>query len=250
MNVAVNITGLRSIVRYSSKRLLLNRRWMLVVLLTLLVALVMGYSAVQGEGRAVGGSTLLDLLVLSFLLPVLSMIYGASLLRNDLDDRSITPVISSPLDRRTAYLGYYITLVLASVVILLLVNLAGWASYFLLTSVSADAVNILAAYSAVLVLGVMVYSSLFLALGVVLKQPLYVGLIYAFVWEGFIGSLPGAISNYTLMHQLKVIASSLLNQGSVVAATGDAAWSFAALILATIVLLALGAVAFWEKEVP
>ena len=167
-----------------------------------------------------------------------------------MDDRSITPVITAPLDRRASYLGYYITLVLAAALILLLVNLVGWSSYFLLTSVSRDAANILLTYSAVLALGVVVYSSLFLLLGVVLKQPIYVGLVYAFVWEGFIGSLPGVISQYTLMHQLKVIASSLLNEGSVIGATGDATWSFVALILVTVVLLVLGAMTFREQEVP
>lgn len=250
MNIMMNITGLRSILRYSSKRLLLNRRWTLVVLLTLLVAFVMGYAAYEGEGLAADGSAMLDLLVLSFLLPVISMIYGASLIRNDIDDRSITPVITAPLDRRVSYLGYYVTLVLAAAVILLLVNLVGWSSYFLQTAIDGDAVNILLSYSAVLVLGVAVYSSLFLALGVVLKQPIYVGLIYAFVWEGFVGSVPGAISHYTLMHQLKVIASSLLNEGSLVGVTGDASGAFLALAVVTVTLLVLGAVAFREKEVP
>lgn len=250
MNVMMNITGLRSMLRYSSKRLLLNRRWILVVLLTLLVAFVMGYAAYEGEDTAAGGSYLLDLLVLAFLLPVLSMIYGASLIRNDIDDRSITPVITAPLDRRVSYIGYYATLVLAAAVILLLVNLVGWSSYFLQNAIDADAVNVLLSYSAVLALGVVAYSSLFLALGVVLKQPIYVGLIYAFVWEGFIGSLPGAIGQFTIMRQLKIIASSLLNEGNVVAATGNAGWALFALVLVTVVLLVLGAIAFREKEVP
>ena len=250
MSVATNVLGLRSIMRYSSKRLLLNRRWTIVAMVTSLVALVMGYAAVQGDDLGMGGSALINLLVLSFLLPVLSMIYGASLIRNDMDDRSITPVITAPLDRRTSYLGYYITLVLVVALILLLVNLAGWSSYFLLTSVDGDALNILLSYSAVLLIGAVVYSSLFLMLGAVLKQPMYVGLIYAFVWEGFIGALPGAISNYTLMHQLKIIATSLLNDGSTIGVAGDAVWSFVALMLVTVLLLAMGATAFREAEVP
>ncbi len=49
----------------------------------------------------------------------------------------------------------------------------------------------------------------------------YLGSIYAFVWEGFIGSLPGAIGNITIMHQLRVIASGQIHNGSISEFTGD-----------------------------
>jgi hypothetical protein len=87
-------------------------------------------------------------------------------------------------------------------------------------------------------------------MGVVLKQPIYLGLIYAFIWEGFIGSLPGAIGSITIMHQLRVIASGQIHFGSISGISGDAGGSLLALSVLTIVLLVLGAYAFREKQVP
>jgi hypothetical protein len=120
----------------------------------------------------------------------------------------------------------------------------------LVSGISGDAVGLLIAYLAVLMLGAVVYSSLFLVMGVVLKQPIYLGLIYAFVWEGFIGSLPGAIGNITIMHQLRVIASSQIHNGSISGFSGDAVVSFIALAVLTAVLLIAGAYAFREKQLP
>jgi ABC-2 type transport system permease protein len=248
MDASINFGGLRTMLRYSTKKLLLNRRWIIVVLVAVLVGLVMGYAATQDVDRLRTGSDLLNSLVLSFLLPVMAMIYGASMIRNEIDDRSIAQVITSPVDRRVSYLGYYLSLVAVLAVMLLIVNAVGWGSFFLQTGVDRAALGLLASYSAVLVLGAVVYSTLFLLLGLVLKQPMYLGLFYAFVWEGFIGTLPGNIGMLTINRQLAVIAGSL--NANIPQVPGSEAASAAALVIVAIVLLVLGAVAFREKEVP
>jgi ABC-2 type transport system permease protein len=249
MDTSYNMVGLRAMLRFSTKKLLLHRRWVMIALLAVLVGAAMGYAATQPGDPLVMGSDLLELLVLTFLLPVLAMIYGASMIRNEIDDRSITQVITSPIDRRVAYIGYYLSVVGVLAVMLLALDLVGWSSFFLLTTVDAGAIGLLLSYSAVLVLGAVVYSSLFLALGVVLKQPMYIGLFYAFVWEGFIGSLPGAIGEYTIKHQLAVIASALIDKGHIASYSGDAVGAALVLVAVTVFLLVLGAMAFREKEV-
>ena len=89
-----------------------------------------------------------------------------------------------------------------------------------------------------------------MVMGVVLKQPIYLGLIYAFVWEGFIGSLPGAIGNITILNQLRVIASSEIHNGSISGFSGDAGVSLVSLLVLTVVLLLIGAYTFRVKQVP
>jgi ABC-2 type transport system permease protein len=251
MDVTLNMVGLRAMLSYSVRKLLTNRRWIIVLLLAALIGVVMGYSASLGAVGALDqGSDLLNLLVLSFVLPIMAMIFGASMIRNEIDDRSITQVITSPVDRRISYLGYYLSLIMVLALSLLVVTVVGWTGYYLVSGISGDAVGLLIAYLAVLMLGAVVYSSLFLVMGVVLKQPIYLGLIYAFVWEGFIGSLPGAIGNITIMHQLRVIASSQIHNGSISGFSGDAVVSFIALAVMTAVLLIAGAYAFREKQLP
>jgi hypothetical protein len=133
---------------------------------------------------------------------------------------------------------------------LVLIEAVGWLSFFLTTNVDQEALELLLSYALVLTIGAFVYSSLFLALGVVLKQPIYLGLLYAFVWEGFVGSLPGAIGQYTIMYYLKVIGAELIPYGNITEFSGDASISAVVLAGLTIILLALGAWAFREKEMP
>jgi ABC-2 type transport system permease protein len=251
VDVRLNTVGLRAMMVYSVRKLLTNRRWTIVLMLAVLIGVVMGYSASLNSSAALDqGSDLLSLLVLSFVLPIMAMIFGASMIRNEVDDRSITPVVTSPVDRRVSYLGYYLSLILVLMVSLLVVTAFGWAGYYLVSGISPDAVGLLLAYLGVLMLGAVVYSSLFLVMGVVLRQPIYLGLIYAFVWEGFIGSLPGAIGNITIMRQLRVIASSQIHNGSISGFSGDAVVSFVSLVVLTAFLLVGGAYAFREKQLP
>ena len=250
MELGSDLAGLRALISFSSKKLLLNRRWIIVALMAGLVALVMLYVANEGSGTIEEGSSLINTLVLSFLLPIMSLIYGASMIRNEIDDRSITQVVTSPMDRRMSYIGYYVSLSLVLIVMLVLIEAVGWLSFFLTTSVDQEALELLLSYALVLTIGAFVYSSLFLALGVVLKQPIYLGLLYAFVWEGFVGSLPGAIGQYTIMYYLKVIGAELIPYGNITEFSGDASISAVVLAGLTIILLALGAWAFREKEMP
>jgi ABC-2 type transport system permease protein len=251
MDLSLNTICLRTMINFSTRKLLLNRRWMMVVLVSVFVALIMGYVAIQQNTDPLeGGSFLLNTLVLTFLLPIMALIYGASMIRNDIDDRSITSIVTSPMDRRVGYLGYYLALVVVLSLMLLVIGVVGWASFYLIQGVEREAIDLLLAYSLLLVIGGVVYSSLFLVMGVVLRQPIYLGLLYAFVWEALVGSLPGAIGQLTIIHNLKVIGADLIHHGSIAETSGDPVT--AALVLAgvTVLLIALGALAFKEKELP
>jgi ABC-2 type transport system permease protein len=99
-------------------------------------------------------------------------------------------------------------------------------------------------------LGVLVYSALFLLIGTLMRQPIYLGLIYIFIWEGFIASVPGSIGKLTIRHQLEVVASELTDLGSVAWTTGDWAVSIVALVVLAAVLVLAGAFVFQREEVP
>ncbi len=101
------------------------------------------------------------------------------------------------------------------------------------------------------VIGAIVYSSLFLMSSVIFKRPIYIGLFFAFIWEGFIGSIPGVISKYTLKHFIRSIGSGWFDFGEISLYDGaSAGMAFGVLIGITIVCLAIGAILFREKEYP
>jgi ABC-2 type transport system permease protein len=249
MELDTNITGLRALFLYSARKMLVRRRWLLFALLALLVVGVMAYGASQQGADAATGSNMLDLFVLTFLLPVLALIYGASMIRNEIDDRSIIQVITSPIDRRFSYVGYYLALVLVMMLLTSLLVILGGATYFLISGSGGDAGAIIGGYIIVCCIGSMAYSSLFLMFGVAMKQPLYLGLFYVFIWEYFVGTVPGAIGQYTIRHQLQVIGSGLIGTGNIAGVGGDGGLASGILMVLVIVAVLIGALIFWNKEV-
>jgi ABC-2 type transport system permease protein len=179
------------------------------------------------------------------------MIYGTSLLTNEIEDRSITQVITAPLDRRIAYLGYYLALAVTMTIVLVIINVSGWLAFFSQRGMDSDSLSILAAMTVLSILGGLAYSALFLLAGVLLKKPVFFGLFYAFIWESFIGSIPGAISHYTVRHFVRSIGSEWLELGSIGVYEGSGVGvSIAVLVTATAFMVFLGAVMFREKEFP
>jgi ABC-2 type transport system permease protein len=244
--MSFNLIGLRTVAAFSARKLLMNRRWMLVGLLGALVALVMGYAATEGGANLDLASDLMVILLLAFLLPVLSLIYGASMIRNEMDDRSIVQVVTAPLDRRISYLGYYIGLVMVMCLLITVVTVIGGLAFLIFSPERAGGAQLIITFIALQYLGVLVYSALFLFIGTLMKQPIYLGLIYIFIWEGFVTSVPGSIGKLTIRHQLQVVGSELTEFGYWT--TGDWAVSMLALVVVTAALVLIGAFVFRQEE--
>lgn len=250
MDLKAYLSGIVAIFKYSTRKILFNRRWILSLIIMLLVGAIMGYAGSQTMGALEGGSNLMDFLILSFIMPVICMIYGASLIRNEIEDKSITQVITAPLDRAVSYFGYYLSLAASLSLIMLLINLVGWLAFFSQQGINSDSFGILAAMSGLSIIGTLVYSALFLTSGVIFKRPVYFGLFFAFIWEGFIGSIPGAISSYTIKHFIRSIGSNLISHGEISTYDTATASTYITLLTVTIICLAVGALIFREKEFP
>jgi ABC-type transport system involved in multi-copper enzyme maturation permease subunit len=250
MRTQLHTTGLLTLTWFSAKKLIVHRRWVIALLIAILVGAVMGYFATEVEEGITAASDLLNILVLFFFMPILALIYGASMIRNEIDDRSITQVLTSPMDRRLSYLGYYFALALVLALLLIMVTTIGWACFFAVKGFDAAALELLLGYLLTVCIGALVYSALFLVFGVVLRHPIYLGLFYVFVWEDFVGSIPGAAENYTIRHHLLVVASTWIDYGDVATVSGSAGISAMVLFGITVALLAIGSWVFWNKEVP
>ncbi len=251
MSLNAYVSGILAIFKYSTRKILLNKRWVITLLMALLVAGIMGYAG-SFEGDALdGGSALMDMLILSFIMPIIAMIYGASLIRNEIEDKSITQVITAPLDRSISYLGYYLSLAVSLSLIMIFINLVGWLAFFAQKGINGDALGILGAMIGLSVIGSLVYSALFQLTGTVFKRPIYFGLFFAFIWEGFIGSIPGAIGSYTIKHFIRSIGAGWIDYGELANYNAaSAASAFLTLIAITMACLVMGAFIFREKEYP
>lgn len=258
MDMAKQLTGFQTIILYTIRKLLMSKRIYISLLILLFIVAIMAYASTlelteqdieDGITKVDKGVDMLDRLILFFFMPVMAMIFGSSLVRDEMDDRSITAVVTSPMDRVIAFLAYYIGLAVSVSLIMLLVVTGGFLSYFGAIGFE-DAGGIYGSMAALMVMGSFAYSSLFIMVSVLFSKPIYFGLFYAFIWEGFIASIPGRMQLLSVKHYVRSLGTHWIDHGEIslyerASSVSDAAW---VLVIFSIVVFLLGAFLFREKE--
>lgn len=241
--------GMYHLSRYASKKILFDTKVVLTIAIALLCATVMGYAAHQGLDTITEGTNLFDTLILSFFLPIITMLYGSSLIREEIEDKSITMVVLAPLHRILVYLSYYFAVILTVSLFMIGITTTSFITFFGITGFSRDAFALYTNMVLLTVLGTVVYSALYLLVSLLTKHPLYFGLPYAFLWEWLIGSFPGQIHKITVKHYLRSIGHKLVEWGSLPTYNASK-FTFSLFILGcvTIGLLIFGGVLFLKKE--
>jgi ABC-type transport system involved in multi-copper enzyme maturation permease subunit len=174
-----------------------------------------GGSAVRMNGPAMFGLIIWGM-YLRFIVPVLGVFYGTSLMADEVEDKTITYLFTRPIPRGAvlvgkylAYLGCTVFVVLPSVVLvyLLIVPLKG--------SLGAAFPDLLKDLL-LLGLGLAVYGGVFAFVGAMFKRPLLVGLIFVFGWEQAALAFPGYLKQFTVMYYLQAIVPHAMPSDGVV----------------------------------
>jgi ABC-2 type transport system permease protein len=142
------------------------------------------------------------LLFLRFIVPVLGIFYGTSLIADEIEDKTITYLFTRPIRRSAVLIGKYI----AYLVCTILVVLPGvMLVYFLIVPFQqiAASFTLLLIDLGLLALGLAAYGGLFALVGTTLKRPLIAGLVFAFGWEQLALLLPGYMRRFTLMYYVQ-----------------------------------------------
>ena len=185
-------------------------------------------------------------LFLRFIVPVLGVFYGTSLVADEVEDKTITYLFTRPLRRGAVLLGKYLAyLACTTLVVLPSVMIV----YFMLVPISEVARSFPALMTdlGLLALGIAAYGALFTMVGAWLKRPLVVGLVYVFGWEQFAMLMPGYLRRFTVAYYLQALVphampadegiSSLLR--SILTETPSTPLSLFVLLTVTAVSLAL-----------
>src|SRR5436190_15701283 len=142
----------------------------------------------QVNGDRLNGSVLFGLMIwllyIRFIVPVLGVFYGTSLIADEVDDKTITYLFVRPIPRAAVLLGKYFAY-LACTTLLILPSVM--IVYFLIVPINGGRIGAefpsLLADLGMLFAGLASYGAVFALVGAWLKRPLVVGLIYAFAWE-------------------------------------------------------------------
>lgn len=168
------------------------------------VALVLRAAAPAGRFQPEAAFNSLEaLLVYGFALVLLAVIFGTGVIAQEIEQHTITYLLTRPLPRWRIALMKFLAAVVG-------ITVALWFSTALLALVAFGPSGLSPKYLghdlAVLPLGALAYGSLFLLVATLFNRPLLWGLGYAFGLESWAANMPGDFQRLSLATYLRVLA--------------------------------------------
>src|SRR6185295_11466630 len=198
--------------------LLLGGPVVLAVALRIVATLYASGFQINGS-RAAGASIfgmMIWLLYIRFIVPVLGVFYGTSLIADEVEDKTITYLFTRPIPKGAVLLGKYLAylactvlVVLPSIVIvyLCIVPMRG--------SLGGSFLDLVKDLS-LLAIGLAVYGAVFAFIGAKFKRPLLVGLIFIFGWEQAALAFPGYLKKFTVAYYLQALVPHAMPNDNVI----------------------------------
>ena len=192
-----------------------------VISIILRIVDLMNVPAMRVNGVKMGGSSIFGLLIwflfLRFIVPILGIFYGTSLIADEVEDKTITYLFTRPIPRSAVLLGKYLAY-LASTVLIVLPSVM--LVYFLVVPIGgggiAGAFPNLVRDLGLLAVGLAAYGALFAAVGAWVKRPVLLGLFFAFGFEPFALAVPGYLKRFTIAFYTQGLVPEAMPQESLI----------------------------------
>ena len=204
-----------------------RRRVLLLVLLPLsLIGLVVLLRLLGDVGER-GAVTLMQTFAIGTMLPLLGLIAGTGVIAPEIDDGTILHLLSKPIPRPVIV---YTKFAVATSLLVLFGAVPTFLAAYLLVSTEAGVAYGFALGS---LFGGIAYAAVFLLLGVLTRHAVTIGVIYALVWEGLVGSLVPGARDFSIQQWAKSVADEISTSAFLEA---DVALGFAvpAMIIVTV----------------
>jgi ABC-2 type transport system permease protein len=174
-----------------------------LIALILRIVTALNVPALRVNGVPLAGASIFGLMIwflfLRFIVPVLGIFYGTSLMADEIEDKTITYLFTRPIPRSAVLIGKYLAY-LASTVLIVLPSVM--LVYFLVVPIGGGSIastfpNLIRDL-VLLALGLAVYGAVFAAVGAWIRRPVLFGLFFAFGWENVAMLLPGYLKRFTV----------------------------------------------------
>lgn len=118
---------------------------------------------------------------LAVVLPVMALIVGTGVLGSEIDDGTLAHVLAKPLPRSE--------IILAKLAVAVVVTTVAVCVPMFVAGVIADSARFGLGLAIGSAAGVLAYSAAFVALSLLTRRPVLLGLLYVLIWEGILGNL-------------------------------------------------------------
>ena len=191
-------------------RMLLGRRRTLILLLfaglPVLLSVVFRLSADDVDAVDWTANALLGGVVVAILLPLAALVFGTAAFGAEAEDGTIVYILARPLRRWTIVTAKLAASVLATSV---LVVPAALLSALVALGGADGGPSLVAGFVVGIVGGIVVYTALFLCLGILTGRAFIIGLGYVFIWEGVVTGIFRGTRNLSVREYVLGIAGGI-----------------------------------------
>jgi len=199
---------------FRSRRVLLTGA--LAIVPVLLAAALLLVPRVTG-GEFDGPSTFLQmglLLHLYILLPLFAALVGSGAVADEVEERTLPYILTRPVPKWRFAVAKIVS---GFVVTGMILAVSLWVTYAVLVgpsgALTAGLVTLLRV-TGVMLLGSLVYVSLFALLGAAVRRPVLYGLVFAFGWEKIVAHLPMRLKYFTVVKYLNDLYPTYRGEGT------------------------------------
>ncbi|MER5701948.1 ABC transporter permease subunit [Micromonospora sp. NPDC002296] len=182
-----------------------RRRFLLLLPLPVVLVVLAVLSRSLGVDPGEWGPPVLVGLGLAVVLPVVALIVGTGVLGAEIDDGTIVHILTKPLPRWQ--------IVLPKLAVAAGVTAVTVAVPLFVAGVLADSVRLGLALAAASAVGTLAYSALFLALSLLTRRPVLLGLVYVLIWEGLLGGVVGGTKVLSIQQYVIALADRIAPTG-------------------------------------
>src|SRR5688572_19492434 len=177
-----------------------RRRFLLLLPLPLILIGMAWLGASIGHADEFAGPVLVGIGV-AVVLPLIALIVGTGVLGSEIDDGTIVHILTKPVPRWK--------IVLSKLFVAFAVSAAVVAAAMFAAATMIGGVRLGLALAGAGAVGALAYSALFLALSLLTRRPVLLGLIYITVWEGLLGNLVSGTRVLSIQQYVVTLADRL-----------------------------------------
>jgi len=195
-----------TIASITARALLGRRRFLLLLPLPLLLVGLTALAHSLHPDPSEWGEPVVAGLGFAVVLPMIALVVGTGVLGAEIDDGTIVHVLATPVPRRD--------IVLAKLAVAAGITTAVGAAAMFVTGTIVESVRFGLGLAVACAVASIAYSALFLALSLVTRRPVLLGLLYVLIWEGLLGNLLTG-SRALSIQQYAVTIAAHITPGSV-----------------------------------
>lgn len=187
--------------RLTARALLGRKRVLLLLPMPILLIGLTLIGVTSGADDDDWGPVVFTSLGLSVILPLTALIIAGSVLGLEVDDGTITHLLTKPLPRRE--------IVLSKLAVAWLVTTAATALPLAVAALIAGSPSLAGGLVLGAAVGSLAYCALFLALSLLTKRPVAVGLVYIVLWENLLVSFVSGARVFSVRQHATAIADAI-----------------------------------------